>query len=399
MRTSMRFVATLLAMVSLTASACTSPATPYRPGPSDPAPSAPASAGAPRAPSRITDVNCDGIVDLVMGSVTEQGGDGATWHAGSVTVRYGGSDVVQSVDQLAFGDKPSKFAGGFGGSVVAGDLNGDGCSDVVVGDAEAEDGAASPVWALWGSRTGISADRSAVLISGESGLGHQLAFVPLPSPVLVVSSEDGPRLYPVNTDGTLGTFRLLALKSRTKPGRFPDDGYGAALSASGNLLVVSSPQFDDEGYGYGGEVWVVRLLPGLRHEATWVGQDSPGVPGSYRLGDGFGTSVSLFHGYLAIGVPGAAVAAGSGRVHVFRVTGTQGPPKVRYLRSIDARPAACPAHVRASSSVAASSSTVPVVAPTGCSCRPDSPTMWPVLRRLSRSPRPKRARPRCWRTR
>lgn len=325
-----RLVGLLLAVC---VSSCTGPGTVVPPVPLPAETTVPAAA---RPPSRITDVNCDGVPDIVFGTVTAVAADGAPWRAGSVTVRYGASDQVQVVDQLALGDQPAEAGGRFGGSVVAGDLNRDGCSDVVVGDAEA--GMDAPVWALWGSPDGIGANHATRLLSGEPGLGYQLAFVPLPSPVLVVGSNDGPRLYPVAADGTLGTYRLLALKSRTRHGDFPDDSYGEALSSFGDLLVVSSPQYDDEGAGFGGEVWVVRLLPGLEHRATWIGQDSPGVPGSYRLGDGFGLAVSLFDGYLAIGEPGARRrgVAGSGRVHLFRVKGSTGAPRVTYLRSIDA---------------------------------------------------------------
>ena len=71
----------------------------------------------------------------------------------------------------------------------------------------------------------------------------------------------------------------------------------------------------------------MRLLPGLDYRATRVAQDSPGVPGSYRMGDGFGASVSLFAGHLAIGVPGArAPGKGSGEVQVFRWPGRRERP-------------------------------------------------------------------------
>ncbi len=336
MRASRRVVATMLAVLSLAASACTSPAPPESPGPSDPTPSAPAAPSAPRGPSRITDVNCDGVVDLVMGSVTGTGDDGSPWRAGSVTVRYGGSDRLQVIDQVALGDKAGRAAGA---SVVTGDLNSDGCSDVVVGDAEADDGASSPVWALWGSREGVSADRSTVLISGESGLGRQLAFVPLPSPVLVVSSGEGPRLYPISADGTLGPYRLLDVRTPSRRDAFSSSLSGAVLSASGDLLAVGAPEYSDEGRDYPGAVWVVRLLPALRYQATRIAQDSADVPGSAVPNDEFAASISLFHGYLAIGVPGSVLpgAAGTGKIQVFRIPEGTGAPRVSYLTTIDGR--------------------------------------------------------------
>lgn len=314
-----RQLGAMLAVVALSVTACTAPAEAPSTG-STSLGSTPLGSTSPSAaplPARITDVNCDGVPDVVVGTVTAVAGDGAPWRAGSVAVRYGGGrGLVQVVDQLALGDKPAEAGGRFGGSVVAGDLNLDGCSDVVVGDAESDMGA--PVWVLWGSPEGISASRSTLLLSGDPALGYQLAFVPLPSPVLVVGSDEGPRLYPVQADGTLGAYRLLVVQSPTKRGSASHDSFGDVLSASGDLLVVGAPEYSDEGYGYPGEVWVVRLLPGLDHRETRVAQDSAEMPDSYELDDGFGESVSLFHGYLAIGAPGIdhPGAAGSGQVQV-----------------------------------------------------------------------------------
>ena len=146
-------IASALAVLTLTITACTAPVTPPPPGPT---PSVSNPQGPARVPARLTDVNCDGVVDVVFASVTATAAEGVPWRAGSVTVRYGGSELVQVIDQRALGDQRGEAAGRFGGSVATGGLNLDRCPYVVVGDAEAVSGSAVPSW-----RCGVHARGSA----------------------------------------------------------------------------------------------------------------------------------------------------------------------------------------------------------------------------------------------
>jgi len=104
------------------------------------------------------DVNGDGYADVVVGADYF---DGVQLATGKAFVYYGGSDGINtsSVQRWVKLDKPLSGEGAFGRSVAsAGDLDGDGFSDLVVG-AEWQTGAASregKTFVYYGSSTGVS---------------------------------------------------------------------------------------------------------------------------------------------------------------------------------------------------------------------------------------------------
>jgi hypothetical protein len=309
-------------------------------------------ATAAAAPARITDINGDGVVDIVSVfqapaselaayDKTYDGTDGNFGpgydyvHPGSVSVIYGKSRKVDTVTQQQLGDprgvsyinvddttvwKSNSWTGTFGDALVVADLNADGYSDILVGDPRANHDAGE-VWALWGSAAGISAKHSTKLLAGKNAgeeVGTQLAYLSSPTPTLVVAADPevgGPlSTYPVNGDGTLAAMKPLA----------PLAAGASPLSADGDLLAIGEPDATVSGVEGAGDVRIMRLLPDGTWASTIVSQDTPGVPGKAEESESFGQSVSIMDGYLAVGVPweGVGGAVESGQIQPFRVTGT-----------------------------------------------------------------------------
>lgn len=285
--------------------------------------------------TRISDVNGDGGVDVVYATPAPMSAWG--WHGfsgmsavpGSVSVVYGGG-VVQTVSQDQLGDttRDGWWSGTFGASIAVGDVNCDGFADVVVGNwAEGDSG---EIWALWGSSQGISADRASKLLTGideYNRIGFSVAFLAVPVPTLAIqgtasakSTEDWPDapvdLYPVRDDGSLGPVRHVPL---------PRSGGIYTMAASDDLLVVGMDRNGTDTEEEAGEVALVRILNAdLDYVMTRITQDSPGVPGHREEGDRFGNTVSVFHGYVAVGAPYETITGHqhAGEVQPFRVSGT-----------------------------------------------------------------------------
>ena len=110
------------------------------------------------------DVNGDGFADLLVGAVR---GDDGGFRAGEAYVIWGranktigtlGSDGRWVLDVTALGDAGFTIQGdtardGFGGSVsAAGDINGDGYGDLIIGARGGNDGGydAGEAYVIWG---------------------------------------------------------------------------------------------------------------------------------------------------------------------------------------------------------------------------------------------------------
>lgn len=248
---------------------------------------------------------------------------------GSVSVVYPSGDVqTVSQDQLGDTTRDGWWSGTFGASTAVGDVNCDGFADVVVGNwAEGNGG---EIWALWGSSDGISADRASRLLTGvdeSNRVGFSVAFLAVPVPTLAIqgtpaakSTEDWPDapvdLYPTRDDGSLGPVRHVPL---------PGSGGIYTMAASDDLLVVGMDRNGTDTEEEAGEVAIVRILNAdLDYVITRITQDSPGVPGHREQGDRFGNTVSVLHGYVAVGAPYESIKGyrHAGEVQPFRVSGT-----------------------------------------------------------------------------
>ena len=109
------------------------------------------------------DFDCDGIVDLAVGTPYEDvEADPSFSNIGAVHLLYGSPSGLDPRDQEPLTLEATEFASVYFGSVLAaGDLNGDGCGDLVAGMPWANAGAvwdAGTVVALYGSTAGLTLD-------------------------------------------------------------------------------------------------------------------------------------------------------------------------------------------------------------------------------------------------
>jgi hypothetical protein len=283
-------------------------------------------AAAPRQATRINDIDGDGSLDVVFVDSGEPADTAADekGYPGSVQVVFG-DGRIQRVSTVPLHDGLFEDSS-FGSGLVVGDLNRDGYADVVVSDPSTM-GYRGRVWALWGSPAGISASRTTVLVTGGEGVGGSLAFVPLPEPVLAISSRVSGAgyvdLYRLRNDGRLGQRRRITIASPGIVGRaFAETGFGSVMSASGDLLVIGAPEAG--AIWTAGAAYVLQLQPGLRYWATRVMQGSRGVPGAQEEFDAFGQAVSILDDRVAIGVPGEqlGVNESAGAIQLLRVERT-----------------------------------------------------------------------------
>ena len=211
----------------------------------------------------IGDFDGDGFADLAVGVTLED--LGAIVDAGAVNVLYGTTGGLTGTgSQLFTQDSPgvgssAEGEDAFGGTIAAGDFDGDGFADLAVG--------------VWRENVGAAANGGAVNVlygttGGLTGNGSQF-FI-----------QDSP--------GVSGVVE-------------PDDEVGLALGA-GDFnrdrfldLAVGAP---GEDYGAADRGGAVNLLPGSAGGLTGNGsqlltQNSPGVPGVAELGDNFGSAVAV----------------------------------------------------------------------------------------------------------
>ncbi len=311
-----------------------------------------ASSCAGTAPS---DFNGDGISDAAIGQP-----DPFNSHAGFVHIIYGTrSGLTANAHGTALDDQLLSAAGAsftFGGALTAGDFNGDGCTDLAVGDVTVKVGSAvqaGTVHVFYGSTFGLT-DTGQSLTSAVAGVtpqtyqyfgetlttgdfnGDGVADLVVGDPYAGGGSI---YVFPGSRTAPLSTAARYRQGDGTVPGDDENgDNFGGALATgdfNGDGLsdLAVGDWFEDNGAG---AVMVLRgssvgplLTPTGRQ--VWT-QGSSGIIGEKEAGDYFGSAVATgdFNGDghidLAIGVPFEDVngVGQAGMVNVIYSAGTEG---------------------------------------------------------------------------
>lgn len=112
----------------------------------------------------VGDVNGDGVLDIVASAYGYNAGDGRAY------VFYGGSSMASGsaggADVILTGEVGS--VGGFGGTLFAGDVNGDGIDDLIVAAPGYNTNAGRLYGFLGGSLTSKGAEEADFILSGEN---------------------------------------------------------------------------------------------------------------------------------------------------------------------------------------------------------------------------------------
>jgi hypothetical protein len=266
------------------------------------------------------DLDGDGYTDLVVGVHSER--IGSTDSYGNVTVLWGGASGLKGASNLS--SPMPRYRNELGWALAAGDFDGDGHTDLAVGNNATpslnvfrgpftrKGKAAALVGIDTIAQTTIYADK---LIAGDVNADGR-------SDLLVMGQEETASgdyrtrsvLYTGSVTGTLKVGKKLAGGYDAAIADVNKDGYGDIVT--GNFMEKSATEPNG---GLGGAVTVTYGAAGGLSSRTPVRitQDTAGVPEKGEKGDGFGWSVSAGDvngdGYADIAVGAEDETLGSAR--------------------------------------------------------------------------------------
>jgi hypothetical protein len=257
-------------------------------------------------PHVIGDVDGDDQSDRVVGVPALPGdggpnGGGLTLHGSVSGARVYRPADFDGLDPASPGDR-------FGASVAVGDVNGDGCADVVAG-APGREGTGR-AYVIQGSPAGLkttgvvtlvgpsaAGDRfgSAVALAQRTGTGFTDLWVGAPGrDVAGVSNAGAVYHFPIGPSGSAGAPEVLGMAGTGTGTPSPGDRFGERLAPAELGVVVGVPHKDVGSRTDAGMVARLRLNATT---ATSIGgrgytQNSPGVPDRAERGDHLGASVA-----------------------------------------------------------------------------------------------------------
>lgn len=182
------------------------------------------------------DINADGQPELAVGVPTAADGKGA------VDIYYDRTLPPTRYTAASLGFTPSAIGEGFGSSVLIRDLDGDGCSELIVGAPHADTGAG----------------RVYVARGTPSGLATTPTWPVLRSPA------------------TSAAFGAALTSTYTADRRF--------------VLLIGAPSYDEPA-AESGAIYLVTTddATGALSTPIAITQDTPGIPGASEQGDRFGS--------------------------------------------------------------------------------------------------------------
>ncbi|MFJ9207214.1 FG-GAP and VCBS repeat-containing protein [Streptomyces sp. NPDC102264] len=273
------------------------------------------------------DLDGDGYTDLVVGVHAERIGDTDSY--GVLTVVWGGASGLKSAVDISA--PLPKYRNELGWGLASGDFDGDGRTDLAAvniaapelnifkGPVSRTGKAAGLVGIDTSSQTGINADR--IIAGNVNGDGA--------TDLLVMGQEESGDAYRTRSVLYKGGKTGLKASSKVAGGYeaviadVDKDGYGDIVT--GNFMEKSA---DEPNGGLGGAITVTYgSAAGLSTRTpVRITQDTSGIPGTAEKGDRFGWSLAAGDtnrdGYadVAIGVPGEAIGSkrATGTVTVLR---------------------------------------------------------------------------------